>query len=406
MPRNGRSPWNRRRDRVFAALIVVVCLGAAVAVWSVSDQRGTVQRTAAAPAPRPPAPGSVPGALTEMWSAASPATPVPVAQGPTVVSAEGGEVLGRDAVTGEVRWRYARDLELCTVALAWKRVLVVHRKELGCSEVTQLDPDTGRRTAQRNSDAELGTRLVDGRGQVTTTGRRLLVSWRDDLVKTNEYGEVPALVNPGRQPRTGCTYGSVAATSGRIGVVERCPEDPGDRLTVLKAVPEKSDKPEQVFTAVLAGRDAKVVAMSGDHTAVVLPEQRLLVIYGAEGDQRAAYPLDLPAADLGGDPKGGVVPTNEGAVGMFWFTGSTTVALSRSDLTPLWTLRGTLGPGTRFAGQYVLPIEGGLAVVDEGTGATVRTVGVDRHGYAGPVRLDSTGPVVLEQRGDQLAALK
>jgi hypothetical protein len=410
-PPSEARTWRTRRDRVAVVLIVLGCVLAAGTIWAFSDQRGTVQVTAEPPPPLPAAPASVPGTLTEMWQAPSPATPVPVAEGATVITGVGGEVAGREAMTGQVRWRYGRDLPLCTVAAAWDRVLAVHRKSgvagtTGCSEVTQLDPATGRRTAQRNGDAEAGTRLVVGDGHVTTTGNRLLNTWRDDLVKSAEYGRVPALVNPEKQPRTGCTYGTVAATSGKVGVIERCPEDPADRLTVFKAAPDKSDKPEPEFSTVLAGGSARLVALSEKAAAVALPEQNLLVIYGPEGREKSAYPLDLPAADLAEEPAGGVVPTAQGDKNVYWFTGSRTMALAKDDLTPKWTVNNTLGAGTLFAGQFVVPIEGGLAVMDEADGKTVRTIGVDRRRHSGPVALSSTGPVLLEQRGGTVVALR
>ncbi|WP_110335171.1 PQQ-binding-like beta-propeller repeat protein [Prauserella flavalba] len=405
-PRSRPSPWNRRRDRVAAALITVVVLVAGVLVWAFSDQRATSHELADPPAALPPAPASVPASLQEIWQAESPATPVPVSEDSSVVTGSGGEVTGRDPLTGDVRWRYARDLELCTVAGAWSRALAVYHKDTGCSEVTQLDPSTGRRTAQRNGDAELNTRLVSDGGHVTTTGKHLLNTWRNDLVKSLEYGEVFPKVNPEKQPREGCTYGTVAAGAGEVGVIEDCPGEQNARLTVLKAAGEEADEPEEVFSTVLPDPSAWLVAMSGDTVAVALPQRRQLALYGSKGEQLAAYPLDVPAADLQRAPEGGVVPTAKGADNIYWFTGSSTVALSRKDLTPQWTLDGTRGPGAMFAGQYVVPIEGGLAVVDEGTGSTVRTVGVDRHGYRGQVQLASAGPVLLEQRGGTLVALR
>jgi hypothetical protein len=405
-PRPRRSPWNRGRDRAFVVSIVVVAVAAMVTVWATSDQRATVSETTTVAAALPPAPDTVPGTLAEAWRAPSPATPVPVAQGTTVVTGGGGEVAGRDPLTGRLRWRYARDLQLCTVAAAWSKALAVFRKDTGCSEVTQLDPNTGDRTAQRNGDAELGTRLVGDGSYVTTTGTRLLNTWRDDLVRSMEYGQVPAIVNPEKQPRTGCTYGTVAAASGNIGVIERCPGDSADRFTVFKATADEADEPKVVSSVLLAGRSARLVAMSGDLAAIALPERKLLVIDGPDGEQRSAYPLDLPDADLAKEPPGGVVPTARTASAIYWFTGSKTMALSRDDLTPRWTLSGALGAGTQFGQQLVVPVRGGLAVLDEADGRTVRTVGVDRRGYAGPVQLNSLGPVLLEQRGETLVALR
>ncbi|MFD5250626.1 hypothetical protein ACFWIW_39175 [Amycolatopsis sp. NPDC058340] len=401
------SPWNRKRDRVIAAAIVVVVAVTGVVIGVNSDNAATVAQVATTlPPGLPPAPAQVPGSLSELWQAPSSSTPVPIGEANSVVTADKGEVLGRDPYTGEVRWRYSRDLELCTVALAGIKVDAVYRKDTGCSEVTQLDAGTGRRTAQRNGDAELGTRLVVDGSHVTTTGRKLLNTWRDDLVKSMEYGQVPAIVNPNKQPRTGCTYGTVAASAGKIGVIERCPGDPADRFTVYRATNDEADDPKVDYSTVLAGKNAKVVAMSGDLALIVLPEQKLLVIYGGDGLQKSAYPLDMPEADITQDPVGGVMTTSWTAQGVYWFTGSKTMAFSRDDLTPRWTLNNSTGPGVTFGEQLVVPIQGGLAVLDETTGATIRTVGVDRRGYTGPVLLSSVGPVLLEQRGPTLVALK
>ncbi|WP_442792262.1 Rv3212 family protein [Amycolatopsis sp. NBC_01307] len=401
-----RSPWNRGRDRVLAAVIAVVVVAVALVISATSDSEGTDRTEADPPSPLPAAPNTVPGSLAEIWSARSGATPVPVATGDTVVTADGGEVAARDPLTGQIRWHYTRDLPLCTLNETWGRVNAVYHKTENCSEVTQLDPGTGRITAQRNGNAELGTRLVSDGSHVTTTGKKLLDTWRDDLVQSAEYGQVPALVNAGKQPRTGCTYGTVAAASGKVGVIERCPGDPADRLSVYKAAPEKDDEPQVAFSSVLAGKRARVIAMSGDLAAVVLPDQKLLVIYNGDGSQRAAYPLDVPPADLAADPQGGVEQTSQTAANVYWFSGSKVLALSRDDLSPRWTLGSAMGPGVTFAGQLVVPIKGGLAVLNENDGSTIRTVGVDRRGYTGPVRLGTAGPVLLEERGDTLTALK
>ena len=401
-----RSPWNRGRDRVIAALIGVAVVAVALVIGVTSDSAATDRTEAAAPPPLPAAPDKVPGSLAELWSAHSGATPVPVVAGNTVATADGGEVAARDPLTGQIRWHYTRDLPLCTMNETWGRLNAVYHKTGNCSEVTQLDPGTGRITAQRNGNAELGTRLVGDGSHVTATGKKLLTTWRDDLVQSAEYGQVPALVNAGKQPRTGCTYGTVAAASGKVGVIEHCPGDPADRLTVYKAAPEKDDEPQVSFSSVLAGKRARVIAMSGDLTAVVLPDQKLLVIYNGDGSQRAAYPLDVPAAELAQEPAGGIEATTQTTQNLYWFSGSKMLALSRDDLSPRWTLSSASGPGILFAQQPVVPIKGGLAVLNENDGSTIRTVGVDRRGYAGVVRLGAAGPVLLEERGDTLTALK
>lgn len=404
--RSRRSPWNRRRDRIAAALLGVGAVLAGLVVWAGSDSRATVSETGPAPTGTPAQPATVPADFHEAWRAPSAATPVPVATAGTVITADGGEVTGRNPGTGQVRWRYARDLPLCTVGAEWERALAVYRKEAGCSEVTALDAGTGKRTAQRNGDAERGTRLVGDGGYVTATGDRLLSTWRDDLVESMEFGQVYAKVNAGYQPRPNCTYGTVAGASGRVGVIERCPGRDGALLTVLKASPEESDQPEQEFSTPLPERGAKLVAMVPGGSAVVLPEAKELVLYDSEGRERTRYPLDLPRSDLEREPDDGVMPTVRGPRNVYWFTGSRTMALSTEDLTPQWTVHGTRGPGTPFAGRYLVPIGGGLAVLEPSRGDTVRTIAVDRGGYRGRINMTAAGPVVLERRGDEMVALR
>ncbi len=433
-----RTRFRTGPDLAVAALIMVVVLVAALIIWQRSDFRATSTQPNANPVAEPEQPAFFPPSLGEAWHANSPATQVPVAVGPVVVTGEGGEVTGRDPLTGKVLWRYARDLPLCTISSAWLLAIAVYRTNGnalpasdprsggGCSEMTALDPPTGRRGKQRKADeprerpvglqrqgdAELGTRLLSDGTFVTTTGRRLLTTLRSDLVQTMEYGVIPAIVNPNKQPRIDCTYGSVAVGVSKIGVIERCPADTGDRLTVYRTTNEdnngnnKADEPAVVFSVVVGSSAARVVAVSEQRTAVVLPDQSRLAVFDEAGKPLAEYPLDLPARDLEGDPDGLAVPVTKGGDAIYWFTGSRTVALHPKELRPLWTAVSTIGPGTIFAGRVLIPIPNGLRVLNQGTGELIGTIPVDRHGYTGTVEMAAIGPMVLEQRGANLVALR
>jgi hypothetical protein len=441
-----RTRFTRRRDIVAAVLIAVVALVAGILVWRASDIRTASSQTYAGPAPSPAQPTEFPPSLGEAWRARSPATPQPVTVGPAVVTGDGGEVAGRDPLSGKIRWRYDRDLPLCTLAGAWTMAVAVYersanllpegdpRKSGGCSEVTALDPATGRRgrqpgpgeeprdkpdSGQRNSDAELGTRLLFDGSYVTTTGDRLLTTWRSDLVQTMEYGAVPAIQNPDKQPRTGCEYNTVAVVQSRIAVIEDCPDDDGDRLTVYRATGNNdSEKPEVVATVGVAN-GARVVAMTEQCrldpsneedvqqcTAVVEPDPARLRVLDERGEQVASYPLSLGSGDLARQPADHVVPTIRTPVAVYWFTGSKTIALSTADLSPLWTVEDSLGPGTMFAGQMLVPVRDGLRVLRPATGEPVGTLPVDRGDHTGLVTMSTLGPVVYEQRDDTLVALR
>ncbi|HEY3259049.1 MAG TPA: PQQ-binding-like beta-propeller repeat protein [Pseudonocardiaceae bacterium] len=397
-------------DLVAVAVIVVVVLIASVLLWRFSDARATVSQPAVGEAPPLTVPTALPPSLGEAWSAPSAATPTPVVAGSTVVTADGREVVGRDPFTGATRWRYARDIDLCTVTSAWSTALTVWSKNPRyCSEVTAVGGDSGRRVDQRNGDAEHGTRVLFDGTHATAIGQRYLETWRSDLVRTTQYGAVPTPVNPGKQPRSGCTYISVGVTVNQIGLVERCPSDGDgvDRLTVLKANPKEAEQPEVLYSVQLGVRAALVVAMSAQRTAVLLPGPRRLAVYDEKGNQLGSYRIDFTTSlTSAGRSAPAVADITVGPRAVYWFTGSSTVALDPAEFRPLWTVEGTLGSGVLYAGRLLVPTDGRLAVLEANTGQRLGETPVDRGSYHGPVQLSAAGPVVLEQRGSTLVALR
>jgi hypothetical protein len=403
--RGGPNPFRRPIDYIVAVLLVVCSVTVGVVLWQRSDIHNTVLVLGPSHVTTPAPPEKFPPSLDEFWSQPSAATPVPLVAGPTIVTANNGAVVGRDPLTGDQRWSYTRDLPLCTASYAFNKVVAVYHRS-NCNEVTELDPVTGARGAQRNGDAQLGTRLVYDGTYVTTTGPTLLDTWRSDMVQTMEYGTVPDFVNPHVQPRTGCNYGSVVAYAGMIAVIERCPGEPGDRLTVYRATATNADTPSVLFSTQIGTHGARLVTMNDLYIAIATPNPGSLVVFNAQnGQQLRTYPVKLTGADMAGDPPGHVVPVTVTPNDTYWWTGSSTVALSNTNLQPEWTVSGTLGPGTLFAGQYLMPVPNALLVLNQVNGGRVGKIGVDRHGYAGPVMMAALGPVVFEQRGPTLAAL-
>lgn len=475
-----RPERRTRSDFVAVALILVAVVSAASVIWWRSDARATLSEPASERPPVASAPAGVPPSVQELWRAPSPATPVPVVADSTVVTGDGGAVLGRDPGTGREHWRYSRDLPLCTVGGEWDRAVAVYRKAANCSEVSSLRGGTGVRGPARNSDTQFGTRLLSDGKYLTATGDRVLESWRSDLVRTQQYGIMPALKNAGNNlRRPDCTYTSTAVGSERVAVIEDCPSDPTKRLSVLKTKPEDDEEPEEVTTAVLGGSEATAVAVSTKQTVVYLRDRGSIVVYAnSTGGIDAEYPLPAEGTAI---PESGVeavapdrvwtvnlrpVPEPEqqraarsiaaalhrfdstiteqsvlhglatagpdrpfrvavlddeqyqqvkNKVGdiagatfgglLYWHNGATTVALDAATFAPLWTVPGTLGPGTLFGGELLLPVPEGIAVVDRFTGARQRVIPVDRQGFDGPISMDSAGPTLLEQRGGTLVAL-
>lgn len=403
-------------DLVAAALLAITVVVTAAVVWHYGDARATEAQTAATEPPPLASPTALPPSLAAAWQQPSGATAAPVVAGGSVVTGEGSEVVGRDPLTGDVRWRYARDIPLCTVVPAvfdnapggtggFENALAAFSKDPRfCSEVVMLDGGTGKRTAQRNGDAEAGTTIVSDGTHITAAGTRYLETWRSDLVRTTQYGHIAAPVNPGKQPRTGCEFGSTAVASNQIGLIERCPNEDSDRLSMLKANPANAETPEVTFSVQIGTRGARVVAVSADKVAVLLPGPARLAVYDNTGNQVASHPVDVEVPTASGTvevPATTITPT-----AVYWYTGSSTIALNPADFTPRWTVDDTLGPGTLMAGRLLMPRPGELAVLDPSTGEQVGDLPVDRGSYQGVVQLAVAGPVVLEQRGGQLVALR
>lgn len=394
---------------IAAALLVAAALGVSAALWWISDARTTSLVTAPDPPPRPPAITQLPPVLTEAWRTTSPATPLPLVQGGTVVTGTDGTVTGRDLRTGSVRWSYQRDRPLCTLASAFRQVIAVYLRSNTCSEVTALDWSSGRRGAQRTGPVEAPTRLAAAGNQVAASGQHYLEVWRSDLVRTLAYGRLPTPAQPATQPRPDCVHGSMAVSpgsgsGGRLAVVEHCAGERA-RLTVQRSDPKEPDQPEVIFSVLLPGWQARVVAVSDNRVAAALPNPARLVVLDGQGKTVAEYPLTAPDTDLLGDPPGGVVDVTKTRTQLYWFTGSATVALDPGDLQPQWTRSGSLGSGAEVAGRLLLPVPGALAVLDTATGEQVGALPVVRGSYRGPIETASSGAVILEQRGPTLVAL-
>jgi hypothetical protein len=405
-----RAERRRRSDLVIAAALVTAVAVVVVLFAALGPAAKTELVPADGPIPAaPPAAADVPATLTELWRAPSSATSIPVAEGAAVVTGDndagGGTVLGREPMTGRPRWSYHRDLALCTVGSGWQSAISVFRRGADCADVTKLNPGTGQREKQRNSEVNPDMRLFEVGKLMGAGGANFLEVWRSDLVKTVMYGATRADAQPDRQPHRDCRHLSAAGIEGRLAVLEQCPDEPLDRLTVIRPDGEKTDRPEVEFSVLLPGTGTKLVAVNVDRVAVVLSNPPRLTVWDGKGNETASYPLDVPGADLAVDRTGNVAPTSDSPRWTLWWSGTRTVALDIAELRPVWSVQDALGPGTSWSGRLVVPVRAGLAVLNADTGAVLRTIPVARAGYSGPVALRTQGSVLLEQRGPTVVAL-
>ncbi|WP_280397528.1 Rv3212 family protein [Nocardia carnea] len=405
------APERRTRaDVITAAAIAVVVVIAVIVAWVTSDVADTESVVAADPSRPPAAATELPGRLRELWRAPDIAAARALTSEGVAVTGDGGTVTGHDRRTGEQVWRYTRDLPLCGVEAQFGMVIAVYRTDRGCSETTMLAGADGRRRTARSSYMDDRVHLsVDGTYVVAQGPRRLEV-WRSDLVRTLEYGYVDAKENWKTQPRQDCELRSAASSSSRLVVLERCPGDPANRLTVLAPAPKDDNVPEEYGSRILEGPgaespEARVIAVSDNRIAVYQPGTTgsdpaapRLTVFDAKGNPIVVQELSAPLAAAS--------TTTRAGSAFFVFTGNSVIALQASTFEPLWTAPDALGAPVLMADRLLIPVPGAVAALDPASGAQVARIPVDRPDYGGGlISLGVLGNTVLEHRDGQLVAL-
>ncbi|RDI53217.1 Rv3212 family protein [Nocardia mexicana] len=402
------APERRTRADILAAVAIAVVVAiAAVVVWVNSDARATTSEPAAHPVTAPTTALALPQGLRELWHQPDAASARALSSGGVAITGDGGTVTGRNPQTGEQVWKYQRDLPLCGVESQFGTVIATYRDDRGCSQTTLLAADTGARRTARSSYMDRQVTLsVDGTYTLARGSDRLEV-WRSDLVRTLEYGYVDAPINVHTQPRTDCTLQSAVSGTTRLAVLERCPGDAADRLTVLNPAPKDNTVPEEYGSHVLTepgavSDKARVVAVSDNRIALYLPGTDTsapeFAIYDQGGNPVAAHRLTAPLTD-------DITTTRVGSAFLV-FTGNSLIALNATTFDPVWTASDSLGSPALMAGRILMPVTDGIAVVDPATGAQTDRIPVQRSDYRGePISLSVVGSTILERRGADLYAL-
>ncbi|MFC9998240.1 PQQ-binding-like beta-propeller repeat protein [Nocardia sp. NPDC127526] len=402
------APERRTRADILTAVAIAALLViAAVVVWWNSAARGTESVTATETLTPPPTSAQLPARMDELWRAADSAAERSLAVGGVAITGEGGTVTGRNPVSGEQVWKYERDLPLCAVEVQFGTVIATFRDDRGCSQTTLLNAENGSRLTARSSYMDDAVTLTPDGTYVLALGADRLEMWRSDLVRTLEYGYVDAPVNPRTQPRTGCALVSAASAPSRLAVLERCPKDTADRLTVLNPAPKDGTVPEEYSSHVLtepggAVGGARVLAVSDSRIALYLPgtpsTAPQIAVYDISGNPVATHQLSAPLA--------GDAAVAHLSSAYFLFTGDTLIALNASTFDPLWGVQNVLGTPALLSGQVLVPVPGGLAALDPASGAQRSRITVQRSDYHDePISLATVGPTVLERRGTTVYAL-
>lgn len=402
-----RPERRTKGDLIAAAAIVIVIAVVATAFWWNSSARATISQPASEPARTLRQASVVPQELQTLWSAASPRTQSPVVIGGTVVTGEERTVTGHDAQTGQLRWSYQRDTNLCGISYVYDIAVAVYPDVRGCGQVTGINAGSGRRGPTRTSYADKQVVLTSDGSTVLSAGATRLELWRSDLIRMISYGEIDARIKPANKGiGTGCTLMSAAASSSAVSVLESCRGQDDLRLTLLKPAKEE-DEPDTKnvpLTGVKADSEARILAVSSTTTAVYLPTPKPeIAVYDETGTKVSSTAL----------PEEPVLANSARAVtkvGNFitWWTGNS-VEVFDDDLAYRYVIEASgsetpLGPAAMMAGKLLIPLTTGLGVYSASTGVRERVILLTHPSGTGPVVPAVTGSLVLEQRGDQLTA--
>jgi hypothetical protein len=410
------KPERRTRgDVLAAAAIAAVVAIAAALIWWTSDTRATISRAAATPAPTLPSAKAVPSSLRQLWTAPSPKTTTPLVVAGNVVTGDGREVEGRDPATGNTRWTYARDLELCGVTYVYDYAVAVYPDVRGCGQVSTIDANTGERGPSRTAYADPEVRLSSDGTTVLSAGDSRLEQWRSDMVRMLSYGALDARLKPGTPASPICRLVSAEASSTAVSVLEACPKQDDLRLTLLRPADEE-DTPDQKYVpqpGVVDDSGARVIAVSDTTTAVYVPAPKPTVnIVDETGATVASTLLPRPPSPAATMSRAGDLIT--------WWTGDSVMVFSANGLRYRYTVSAAgsnipLGPATMMAGRLLVPVTGGYDVFDPATGNGVQHIpvlGAPPTRSVGGLPASSAavvpavaGSTILEQRGDELVAL-
>ncbi|MBI8989614.1 hypothetical protein [Corynebacterium meridianum] len=400
-----------RRDLIATGVITAAAVLGVGTVWLTSENRAADLETATRPHVAAEAPATAPAQVHEAWRAADSAVPgqpqVQSAAG-LVFTAEGGTLTATAPANGETIWSYHRDNhEICSVGSAFDRVYVAYRTGVGCGDVIGLDAATGEYRAARSAIASEETVPIRSNDAVGIVSRDRVELWRNDLVRTVEYGDVEAKQEPTMQPNEECTVSSALTRKDLLSVVEYCPPTEGQGagywLRMQERVPEDARKPEIKTQVFLGGTKAEIVA-AGEGGAVVYRdsadgEQPRMTGFNLDGNETGvAVVPPSPLVDSAGELFSPVVADLPHH--LTWFDGERLYLFKPEALTLDHYFQDALGTGVAVGDRLLYPTAEGIAVTNWDTEEVERVIPVDRGGYTGQVTLSLVGDVLVEKRGD------
>ncbi len=343
-------------------------------------------------------------------------------------------------------------------------IATVYEENGFCSQVMTFDPVTGGRSKVRTSPNEEHGSLVFGGAYAGWLGADRAEVWRFDLVRSIQYG---TQLNPPKPnvSRLGCIFTDMALADTQFATVEHCAAEGANARVVLNfddpggvaGHPDGWDNFQHpirvdINTGAVA---ARIVGVTADRVAALVSGPTpAVVVWDAAGRETSRTPVSIPAAAVvaadsvsrpatatpsvqtdseryslvGGRLLAISTPTvravappttlSTSASTTATSAGSAISALTSAPLVDIadlkvdWVASGALGLPATVGSKVLMPTARGLATFDSSTGpsalgaAATATIPVDRGGYTGRVDVSAVGPMIIEDRGATVVALR
>lgn len=420
-PRLFRVPTERagRADAVAVAAVIAAVVLVAALGWFTGSARTAELEGPALGQSQPvyaPAKGA-PQALRGLWEEPNDMVGAPLVGSGNVYTTDGHGVTAWQAGDKHEQWSYHRPERMCGAAVFAEEVVTVFQGAAGCSDTTAFSTSTGDYFATRQSAFADEMTLWAGRSHVLAVGPDRLEIWRDDLVRTVEYGHVEAPQESGMQPRSDCTFQSAQFNSQDFVVAEVCPGVDRVRLTVSAMVPEDSRKPEEQSSVVTGFDELHLIGLTESGTAVGVARAGgawsiQSVSVAGESEEIAALPGEPELL-----PSPGTVSSDPALIR--WFDGATVHAVDARDGRSLRFEMPATGPGhglghalgkdSDYAPETVLvPTSEEILLVASRTGEVRQRfqTAVGRAPQGSPVGMSQIGNILYVQNDGMLRALE
>ena len=413
-----KAPVLRRTKRDLTITAVIIAVSAAalgiVAVNAPARHSSLDAHLVSADAPfqAPAASEGYPVAATEVARVTF--TPVSGLSKPLIVDGvlavpHETSVEGVNPADGSSLWTYTRDKKVCSLAATLGSVITTFdNQDAGCGDVVAVTATTGAYRATRSDIAAENVVPIQSNDAAGTVASTRLELWRNDLVRTVEYGLPMAPQEGDFQPDQDCTITSALTRKANLVVSNTCPDKPDTTtLRIQKRDPADSRKPEVSRVVDTSTLGSVLVAVGQEGMAAYLPAaQPIIISFDKEGKELARTTVE-PAPLLQGHTTELFAPaTADLPHHMTWFDGARLYLFRPDTLAVDRIVEGVLGTGVATADRLIVPNTQGLAVVNWDNGAVEEEIPVDREGYSGPISLAIAGDTIVEQRGDTYVSLK